>query len=166
MPRLWPQGLETHGKGSNGIAPGQGAGAWKPKEPPAQVSPCWCPWQVGHGRCTPADVPQLVCPHRCAPAHGPQQVCPDRCALTEFPPEERAEPAAGPVGRVAEPPGLPVPTPSPEARALPPLPLPHRQPGHPRELTLTPPGPPRPSSGAHKGRGGKRKIAEICLVWG
>lgn len=75
MPRLGPQGLETQGKGSNGTGPGQGAGAWKPKEPPAQVSPCWCPWQVGHGRCTPVDVPQLVC----VLTGVPQPVAPNRC---------------------------------------------------------------------------------------
>lgn len=67
----------------------------KAKEPPPQVSHCWCPWQVGYNRCSPVNVSRLVCPHRCAPALGPQQVYPDRCALTEFLWEERGELAAG-----------------------------------------------------------------------
>lgn len=56
------------------------------------MRPCWCPWQVGHDRCAPVGVPQLVCPHRCAPAHGPQQVCPDGCSRAELR-AEQVEPA-------------------------------------------------------------------------
>lgn len=78
MPKLGSQGsqgLELMERGQDGSVLGQGAGSRKPEEPLAQVSPCWCPWQVGQDRCAPVGVPWLVCPHRCAPTHGPQQVC-------------------------------------------------------------------------------------------
>lgn len=90
-------------------------------------------------------MPWLVCSHRCA-HRVPQQVCPDRCALTGVSLGEAGSLAASSLCARPNPRGQ-----------CPPL---HRclfcpRPCHPGELTLTPAGPPRPSS-----RGSQRKRRE------
>lgn len=170
VPRLAPQGLEAYREGVTRPVPRQGAGGQVARGPggPLRVSLAGGARQVCTSGCVPVGESSQVCP---------SPWFPNRCALTgvpcpQFPWEEPGGPAAGPA-RVAEPPGLPVsPPPYPLLRggqdppaAAAPRPG-RRRPGHPRELTPTPPGPPHPSSGAHKGREEKRKIAEICLVWG
>lgn len=163
VPRLAPQGLEAQ-RGCHTAcaqAGGRQASAGVP------------------GRRGTAGVHQRMCPGGCVLTGVslpvvPQQVCPDRCALP--PVSLGGARGAGCWACKGEWLSLqrsryhPLPTHSGgEARTLPRLlpPAPgRRRPGHPRELTPTPPGPPHPSSGAHKGREEKRKIAEICLVWG
>lgn len=154
-------------RGQAGSVLGQGAGSRKPEEPPAQVSPRWYPWQVGQDRCSSSG---------CALPGVSSQVRPNPQPPTGVPVFLGGMSGAGSLGptggecRDSRVPAGSLPaarTPDPlEASAQSPPALPYPGPCYQRELTSTPPGPPHPRLGAHKGRGGKRKIAEICLVSG